>query len=199
MLCLHLQVEPTQLGLIDRASLCLRGVRLALSNGPSWVGSTWRRRQIRSPKVMYHLQNPKDISYLVWCECTCVCVCVCVMCCTCATASTCWLYWGQVVSTERNVRCCFVSSLYEIFPNFQACIHDCCGPGTLHQLVHKIFNKLGHKFFMDPFFTLCFGERHRARSPQAEIVRAAPRAPRALRFWCFGVGDGMLRMRHMLP
>jgi hypothetical protein len=35
-LCLRLQVEPTQLLPIDRASLCLL---------PNEIGSTWRRRQ----------------------------------------------------------------------------------------------------------------------------------------------------------
>jgi hypothetical protein len=41
---LRLQLVPTQLGLIDRASSCLPRHRLALNNGPNWVGYSWRRR-----------------------------------------------------------------------------------------------------------------------------------------------------------
>jgi hypothetical protein len=51
--CLRVQVKPTQLGPIDRASVYTHleagtGVRrqgLSLSTGPNWVGPTWRRRQ----------------------------------------------------------------------------------------------------------------------------------------------------------
>jgi hypothetical protein len=43
----RLQVEPTQFDLIERASPYLRRLStgLALSIGPNWVGSTWRRKQ----------------------------------------------------------------------------------------------------------------------------------------------------------
>jgi hypothetical protein len=42
-LCLRLQVKPTYLGPIDRASSYLWKYRLALSIGRNWVGFTWRR------------------------------------------------------------------------------------------------------------------------------------------------------------
>jgi hypothetical protein len=44
---LRFYVLPTQVGPIGRASPCLRsgGQGLALSIGPTWVGSSWRRRQ----------------------------------------------------------------------------------------------------------------------------------------------------------
>jgi hypothetical protein len=44
--CLLLQVEPSQLSPIDRASLSLDlRQRLALSIRPNWVGSIWRQRE----------------------------------------------------------------------------------------------------------------------------------------------------------
>jgi hypothetical protein len=36
---LSLQVEPTQVDPVDRASLCLRRKRMAVSIGPTWLGS----------------------------------------------------------------------------------------------------------------------------------------------------------------
>jgi hypothetical protein len=42
--CLRFQVEPTQVGPLSRASLCLRA---------TWVGYTWRQRSNPVSEILY--------------------------------------------------------------------------------------------------------------------------------------------------
>jgi hypothetical protein len=59
---LNLQVEPTQFGPVDRASLCLvpRRRKLALSIGPNCVGPTRRRRQNRVYEKLCFFKRQDD-------------------------------------------------------------------------------------------------------------------------------------------
>jgi hypothetical protein len=100
---LCLQVKNTQLGPIDRASVCLRGKRVSLSSRPNWIASTWRRRQNQVSETLYFNQDKRlwimsrivivllidhshkaiDLSYRLRSRSSSVFVCVCVYLCWC--------------------------------------------------------------------------------------------------------------------